>query len=136
MEEEAGWDWKPSFAKRQKKKKNTGGYSHIEVFRACVSHIFCKGNPVSPKTKNKTKRDRPGSRGDLDWGTAPLKGLGLMLAASSARKTASARSHHHPWERGKERRPTLLLSSPFSDRDPGRRGQRKVGQADNTLKRS
>lgn len=33
MEEEAGWDWKPSFAKRKNKNKNkTGGYSPMEVF--------------------------------------------------------------------------------------------------------
>ena len=82
--EEAGWDWKPSFAKRQKKKKkHTGGYSHIEVFRACFSRIFCKGNPVSPKTKNKTKqknRDRPGSRGDLGWGYSPIEGFGAYVS--------------------------------------------------------
>ena len=76
MEEEAGWDWKPSFAKRQKKKKHTGGYSHIEVFRACVSRIFCKGNPVSPKPKT---RDRRGSRGDLGWGYSPMEVFGACV---------------------------------------------------------
>ena len=92
MEEETGWDWKPSFAKRQ--------------------------------NKNKTKQGA----------TAPWKCSGLVSAASSARKTASALPVAFPVNEGRRGDPHCL--SPFSDRDPEKRGQRKVGQVGKTLKRS
>ena len=49
----------------------------MEVFGACVSRVFCKGNPVSPEPK---ARDRRGSHGDLGWGYSPMEVFGACVS--------------------------------------------------------